>query len=289
MTEITSVLASDITFTAFHQAVSIPLPTANWDLLEDIKLAIMGQPSAFSPGCVQDVHVYLNNYDLTPYIINQLRALLNDPAKAKSLRDQYHRAIDEWLSLSSEIGDAYSISLDRERSAAEHLKKQKHLGSLIDRLGNSDVGWEGNLHVFNYLYRRISVERISIASALNDYSRAHPQPNVPNLKDVSNATIVFSAGPRETQSWPADKAFSLGTMAFQMELIYTNPLEDSVLQILAQVGQDGVLDLATKGLLKRIEAISQRVQKCEDTVGDANTLKGLQSTLQELKKHFGIP
>ena len=283
--EFVSALAGTVVFGPLATAQSIYLPVQGWEFVKDVTLAFWGERSSFATSAASDVHFCLQEYDLTSTIIRSLHEQLANQDNAIRMRNQYHRALEEWIALEQQIGDAFSVPTERDRNEVRKLMTAGDLPDLLDRLGNTDMGWGGNLHIFNYLFHKISLAPLSLSETLKRYFAAHPGATPKELNKLEACHVTFSSGPRRS----IGNSSYQGAVAYRLEISYSNPADGALNTIWTAVMPGSDLDLTTTSVLQQTNTILDTLQRYDRELGDANVLKALEETLKELKKILHIP
>jgi hypothetical protein len=155
-------------FLPFGYEQIIPLLAANSNA-SDVELSLYGQPAAMTGISPDDVHIYLNEIDLTTQILTILRESLD--TDANSVSAAYANALNVWFATGAKLGAVYPGDLGADQVTAKQLVATKP-SNLLDQLGNRRFGGKGNLHIFNFLFKDIVLPSVSMKEAVSAYSVA---------------------------------------------------------------------------------------------------------------------
>jgi hypothetical protein len=224
-----------------------PFPEKHADLLKEVRIRLSGCPSGLPigdkyGGSVEDVHVYLRYYtkdptdehkdneviiDLTSVFVYEMHELLAN--NLPEVQERYRRALENWIKLERELGEGYGPTeiIDQDEGLIDTLSK---LEPLPDKLGDGNVGWRGNLHIFNFLYTYIPFQPFSL---LNIVGRATGGVDaLAFLRSLNRPSLIVSAGPCrlvDFVGWQKSrKNMRAATVNLWLEFEYENPLDSEV-------------------------------------------------------------
>jgi hypothetical protein len=176
------VLLTDVLFDQIHPSTRVLLPNTDFGTIEDVVLTINGgrNPYVTVAGvpflCPQSVAVAIIGQrntapyylDITAALLAELRHLL-DAVDSQAAMSAYKVGMDEWLG----FVESYLVSmygqdkLDHDKQLAAKLASSQKPSDLLKSLGDrSSYGLGGSLHIFNYLYKYISLPGVSLSKIL---------------------------------------------------------------------------------------------------------------------------
>ena len=243
-TEVKQNYSGSIDFDAASREFTIPI-VPNRDLL-DATLIFYGVPTmrpglqaptmqatatAYPPLGVADFRIFLNDYDVSSEIINELKRLVALLPR-EQLRSQYLNGGRAYLQLIQSLG-----SLNNETSndvnVLNSIANTNDWPSQFNALGNRTAGWAGNLHPIHFIYRFMTIPPISLSRVWAAYRNAHDV-NLPStLAQLPLVSIAFTEGP--PRQFNVDHNTPGGRIFYNIELHYKNPLQQPLEQILAHV------------------------------------------------------
>lgn len=285
----TNTLTGRVTFGPMSPSCRIVLPVNNWPGVKDVQLALWSDISTFTSSAASDVHVYLTDYNLTRHIVRAIKEALADPMQIEKLKRQYHAALDRWIEVEKQMGDAFSIPVDRDQHIALKLKNESQLSKLMRQLGDSMLGWGGNLHLFNYIYTDVSIQPVSLSAVLEEYFSENPKVPRRQLQDINPCFLTFASGTMNAHSDGSVNAVSQGAVSYRLEILYTNPADSALNAIWGAVNSDSVLATSVNEILGQINVIQQNLDKYDRELGDPKIVGALEQTIQELKRNFKAP
>jgi hypothetical protein len=274
-----------------NHAVFLNPPLAEMELFKDIELTLYGETSFASWVSVHDLHIYLNGIDLTNFIIAQLKTRLNNSAGAAQA---YARALDTWLELEEGLRAQFPAGCPvpfcpppGSTSLVAQLKQQSPADTLV-LLGNRRdprFGTNGNLHIFNFIYRYIPLPPLSLEQLIEMYAEANNQ--TLELKDMLPAVVTFSYGPSYLfdPAWRnslAGQPIPGGSVSYHFESKYN--LSDHLMQIHESLMTTGAIYAGISKLSSDLVQIRSRVNTCEKDIGDHNNIAAVKQTLDEVKR-----
>ncbi len=275
----------------------VELSGFQWEHLAkgDIHLTLHGNPGPNK--CVEQLHVYLNEHDLTGAVISCLGADLDEADRMGTVRGEYEAAMAEWLHLArslifthrGSLHNYYSggeTTIEKEEEVMERLLAADVLSQNLNSLGHSSTGWNGNLHIFNFVYGYLSLPPLSLNRIWQHYRQNTPDlpPNTPETwQATGSARLMFAIGERRLGNdfWEPpglykplsdeeDPSYSPveGTLSYRIELHYHNPLDDAVAE-----------------LQRIVQELREDLDSLAQTVADlAEDVQGLQGLVTQLRQ-----
>ena len=292
----------DLRFGPLNFEYRVPLPLHQRELLEDVLMELRGHPTADSERIMgpHDIHLYFENVDVTSAYLAELQSVL-DLQDQDRLATQYAHALDKWIEMAKSLGTAaYGGDPEADSKKAEELKTVRPLSSLMDTLGNRDVGYSGYLHLFNFLYADCTLHPVSARKVINRYNKTA---DGVILDSADLRVLTISSGPCRLfdQSWQPSAVG--GNVMFRADLRYHNEFVDRIadlekllaeleafvheqLQLMHEaVGPDGDLQralsqarAATRMASDKAEAIGRELQS------QGSQLDGLKASAQDLRE-----
>ncbi len=253
------IIENTINFKIFNSEHTVLIPSQDINLLTDIYLQIYGHPSYLETGRqvgigLDDLHVYLNQYDVTNSIIVRLRNNL-DNMDQERVKSQYKKALDNWLKLEENLGATYpGKGIGKDRDIAKRNLEMQPISANLSKLGDMTSGWGGNLHIFNFLYKQIDLSTVSLKKVIEHYNSTAMEPV--DLSNLGSIRITFSVGTCRlfSSAWSSIHPLPAGSLTYRLEFNYHDPLIDKVLSLEKKVN-----DLKTE--------ISSRLKSILNAVG----------------------
>lgn len=301
-------LSETVSLVPFRYEHLVDIPLAQREVLLDVSVSLYGSSTFDNVGGLlgtgpEDMRVYLNGADLSPAVIFCLRANL-DAMDQVVLKQQYKAALDSYLIMGQKLGGAYPGDLVADRAAAQQLLLTNPLSAALDRLGNHQAGWSGNLHIFNFLYRQIDITPIKFSAVLAKHAELTGVKL--SLSTLPRIRVAFSAGPCRLYdpNWDPTQPIPRGNITYRFDFLYHNPLDDRVTaletrvtelegtivlklrQILEQVGTNGTIqrDLL-RPMVRQLQDQAQRLADAKASLQSNDTQTTvLKQTIDELKR-----
>jgi chaperonin cofactor prefoldin len=264
----------------FTQTIWLPTYDAQKKDLLDVGIILHGVRSeAFG---YTGMRVHLNDHDITKAIIGSHQNGKGLQGKIHALgaaaRDQYEKAMNDCVKFMDRIAskdidkttgdiptDEDSPSRDVQKPIMQKLLAVNPVAKNLDQLGDLEVGWQGNLHIFNYLYTDIAIEPLSLNEIWKDYQAQSG--TAVDWKTLDNLRLILSVDPGSldpivdgegNRDYPG--TIPEGTVLCRLEARYHDPLEDEI-----------------EALKKRVKDLEDRMTKLEGRVsvleGDVAALK----------------
>lgn len=268
-----------VDFTPANREHKILLDEESLRGVRDIRLQIYASPSAdpLTPAAlhtgIDDVRLYVGGRDLTDGLKRVLKASLTNVDR-KRIRDGYVAGASAY----TRMLDAMKLHTVERAGDAAFVQQQiaaPNWTVALDRLGDRrGAGWSGNLHVFNFLYRFIPLQPVSLveilkqASSLPDF--ASWLASVPH----ENLDITFSSGPAPSYDLIDPAFWPSGRLHYSMVISTANPLEPKLREILAKLQIVVTLAEALRlqyldPLKLEVEALKGRVEGNQDATAAA--------------------
>jgi hypothetical protein len=279
-----------LSFTPSHPARFIPISDLDQRYLTDILLQFFletepaGYP-ALVTSPLQDLRLYLGNRDITENTRRYLVSALNS-APQSTIREQYRRAMSDWLQLVEElaskgIGMPFNATSERQRADQLAVAPWSHL---FTTLGTDNAGVSDPLHPLNFIYRTISIPSLSLRAMLFPDA---PDTEMP-LATIQPLRFALSSGPLDapkSQSAPLKSPVN-GQINLSIACAYHDPWEDELTHRLNTIRDymnnltDTLADLQaiTSDVASQVENVSNRITSFETTAAK------LESSLQEIWK-----
>lgn len=261
-TKIKKVLHDQIDFNSYlREKTVIVSPVDQYDI-SDIIMMIFSSPSSQpllpEQGLVspEDVRFYVNGQSYTKALKDELKNLLQKE-DSNQVKRQYEMGVNTWLKYFGKF-NFDNVDINHEKDVFKDILSH-HLPDQLDTLGSHQVGALGNLHIFNYLYKNISLEAISLNSLITRKFGADGK--IKTVKDLLPLKLTFSSGPA-----PSFEDFDThfqprGILRYVIDFVYDNPLYDLMQQIRQQGG----------AIQKQLE--DQRTNYLDPTVNELQTLQ----------------
>jgi hypothetical protein len=212
----------------------VPISTTDQRQLVGIELMLYSQPSLqpliasqqFIGG--EDFRLYLNEYDVTAALKSELNRLVS-ALPSTIVRSTYLRGVTQYIQFASAF-NSIAPNIAHDTTFAQNYAQLNDWDRKFDKLGDRHVGWSGNLHPLNFLYRFIPVQGISLENVWHAH-RTATGGNLPEtLRDFAALQVTFAEGPApsfaaiDANFWPA------GRLYYQLELAHANPLGPTLKQ-----------------------------------------------------------
>lgn len=276
------VITSRVDFDQAHPRARLSVPNGDSGIVEEILLSINGwmNPYITVSGvpfrCPESVMLSIIgrrgsapfSLDITESLVTELGRLL-DAADREAVMSAYKVGMNEWL----QYADAHlqavftqynpsTISSDKQR--AIDMCNSPHPSTLLNKLGDRSVGISGTLHIFNYLYRFISLPAVSLKGILAAHSIT--------FSELSQIGIECQA------PIPGGNIADLaGSIFLTLEVVVHNPLRDQLADLQKTITQS-LNEIDAR--LSASGAIVQSVSYAQDQ------LTTLQKTIDDFEAHL---
>ena len=199
------------------------------ELLEDVLFELRGHPTTDSERLKgpDDVRLYFEDVDVTEVYLEELRSLL-DLQNQDDLASEYARSLDNWVSMARKLGAAYGGDPEADAERAEELKAVRPVSGLLDRLGNTNAGYAGYLHLFNFLYSDIDVPPVSARKVI---TRHNTTAGNDEISSADLRVLTISSGPCRLFDNEWKPSHVGGTVMFRADMRYHNELVDRIVDI----------------------------------------------------------
>jgi hypothetical protein len=200
-----------------------------------------------------DIRVYIDNIEITPSVIVELQKKIASRNVA-DVQTQYKAALDARLRLETAFGAAYPGDTARDTALAAQLSANPTPSSLLNRLGDEQVGSGGSLHIFNFLYEQIIIDPISMWDVVATHNASGGTPI--DVKKLDAPRLTLSSGPCRLFDPGFDpfKFVGQGSVRLRLMLSYHDPLEDRVKDL------EQKLDRLQRQILTRLDVIANACQ-----------------------------
>jgi hypothetical protein len=307
-----SVLEGELRFGALCYEHIIGVPEYRREHIHDIRIAIHGNPT--QKRCVQDVHFYLNEYDLTEALKTCFRKEIDMANKTGDLSKGYAERLEDWIELEKKLVqetppeqfDFYSgcqTTISKEEDKRDEFLKLDPLSANLDTLGDTSAGWNGNLHIFNYIYKYLPLNPVSLNDVWGTYleiEQNFPEQTPKHWSQIRSVSFVVSAGARMAGNafweppglyiplsgnvpWQPYNEPPTGDVNYHFEMLYHDPLVDEVNQLrtdledLAKLVKDRletILDeVGPEGRIQKelLKPMSDKIKEIDIRLGEANS------------------
>lgn len=233
--EVFSYKTGFVDFNRFSRETTIPTAQDEVRRIIDINMSMFCEPT-LAPLHVnnrfdgpEDLRLYINEHDVTAQLLDafkdQIRLL-----PAPIVRASYLRGVEQYLGYVQSFPAPPPVSGDL--AFAQSYSAMADWGDAFLRLGDRGVGWSGNLHIINYLYRFIPILPISLTIVWQKYRDA-VDPSLPEtLNGFDKLVIILSQGPSPSVSTASPSQTMGGRLTYQLRYVYPNPL-DTRLRVIA--------------------------------------------------------
>ena len=247
--DVRTLIENTIDFNVVNREIVVPLDASRLRQLKDIKLQLHTAPAVHpvTSGALlsngEDFRVYINEHNVTTYYLTHIQTNLS-MVDHEVKKQQYmlgalaYTKLLPYIQLSDDM-------IEAEKSKAADIAEDENWDLKFAKFGDTSMGRSGNLHPFNFLYKYIAIDSVSLAEIWREYRAAHDGNDLPQkLKDFEQLNLTFSQGPSPTyENELPDSGFPTGRLHYVVEQFHTNPLERPLKQINSQL----------KGLKKLIE------------------------------------
>lgn len=302
--DIIRTISDRITFVPLNYEYAFPVPHTDKNLIQDLLLSLHGSSSPHHPGAsigvsCNDIRFYADGIDLTVSFMEILKKLISS-SDQKLLKLQYTTALYKWLEMEEKLGGSYGTTdLIKEKEIAKKFIDTSPLSDNLNKLGDvKGGGWGGNLHIFNFLYRDISLPPVSLVDVVNLHNTT--QPNKVQLKEMQR--LYFSSGPCRLfdTTWTPSN-IPTGTLNCLFEIRIHNLLEDRVeklekdfqtMQVEITTAIMSIDERIKNDFRPRLTELKTVVDKAATNISATQTelqnhqnqLKALDDTTKEIKK-----
>lgn len=235
----TKVIENSVLFRPLNYEHITKIPDQDISLLSEINLSINGQPTYLNEAIgsgLHDLHIYIKGNDITNSVIYVLKNKL-DLADQNNLKSEYQLALDGWLSLEEKLGDDWPPGniLELERNIANTLVNKLPISKNINKLGDNSVGWNGNLHIINFLYKHIKIAPISLQEVIEHFNKNNQIQII--FSELGDSELIFSSGSCRlfANDWNPKKYYPSGVLNYRIEYFYKNPFIDQINDIIKRL------------------------------------------------------
>lgn len=285
--EIREIISGTIEFSGLERERVITLDAQRLRELVDIRLRFYSGPAVapllrgMSLSGGEDYRVYINTYDVTEQVLDEIREGIAGIPSIEIERG-YLKGAEAYLRLSEQLNyDQRRMETDKH-----HIQATIAAGDWneeFEKLGDRTKGWSGNLHCFNYLYKHIPIESISISTVWEKYQQENgSSPTL--LSEESSLAIVISQGPAPfVESFDARAFIPSGRVEFTLETLHMNPLEPVLRQIASNLrGVEIKLEQQRVNYLTPIKGAVELAQK-DIELGNIDSEQALKKLLEAVR------
>jgi hypothetical protein len=227
------VIDQEFVFGAKRPEIHFAVPLESKINLLEVTLSLVTRPgTAFSEAGCNDIRLYANDYDITEHYAAALRDIINSWDQTTATL-AYRRALDRWLKFAGKLGAAYGApDLAAEKKRASELVATKPLSSLIAKLGDTNHGWSGHLHILNFIHQFGLPYAISLTDVVHRFSAATGTPI--SVLDVTQLTVSSGRSPTLDSAYDLSVDKGRGAVSLHFELRYHDTLEDELAELRRQ-------------------------------------------------------
>lgn len=246
-TEVVANKSGCIDFTPYSREGVIPTDQDRIRKLNDIRLTLFSEPTLAPLVDAQrfvgpvDVRLYINEYDVTTYLRESLKEQIRGLPPAL-VRTQYLAGVQRYLSFVQSFADPPPVGGDL--AIATTYAAMADWGNAFNSLGDRTLGWSGNLHALNFIFRFIPILPISLADVWERYV-ANAGGNPPEtLSEFERLVITLSQGMAPSQGAIDPAVIPGGRLHYRLSYLYPNPLEPRLRAIAMELRQLSQIILA---------------------------------------------
>ncbi|ELE7134151.1 hypothetical protein RB977_003633 [Vibrio harveyi] len=292
-------IRTELSYAAYTYEHHLVIPSYDLDQLQDVRLQFWGEPSQIHTTYgiyPNDIRLYIGGIDVTPLVIEEV---VNKLIHHSSSRQEYVDGMAKKLNLAQQMGDAYgNTDINEESAIVDQLSNVEDISTLISQFGEyPNYGWGGAFHPFNYLFKTILIQPISLAAIIAKHNSQNPEKE---LSPLDTGSIQFTTGTLGTLPNPVNG--SAGRVVVLAELRYHNTLRDRLVELekeIASLREQILLELesisdavgSNGDLAAAVADLEGEVQAVRDDLGDSATelasqsqqLSAIKSSVAELK------
>lgn len=238
--EIRSTINGTIEFSALNRELSIPIDISRLRNLLDIQLQFYIAPtvmplinSAQNTGG-EDFRFYINEHNVTTEVSEEIGQLIST-YDHEHLKTAYLKGANAYLNYASSMG-LPSDQVEEDRRVALEVANDQDWPSKFTELGNRNIGWSGNLHCLNFLYRFIPLSPISLNSIWRQFKDKSTDTLPSELSDFSHLICTLSQGGAPSfEVFDPITTIPSGRIVYLLELLHKNPLEPRLRQVTSKL------------------------------------------------------
>jgi len=182
---------------------------------------------------VEDLRLYVNEHNVTPDVIAELQRLIT-PVPVAQLSAAYLLGTQRYLAFIRAYG-THNAQVAGDDAAAAAYAASGNWPSKLATLGQRVIGWSGNLHIVNYIYKNIALRPVSLEAVWASYVRRTGAALPTSLKSLPRLRLLFSQG-NPPSLGPIDTNFIPGgALNYQLDVKHVNPLASTLNNILQRL------------------------------------------------------
>ncbi|MBI4962474.1 MAG: hypothetical protein HY913_04295 [Desulfomonile tiedjei] len=254
--------------------------------IQDIQMMVSGEPTPSSRG-KWGLVVRLNEHDLTKatcqILVRALEAADKVPGHGgvSLMREQYRDAMTRYMKLQDRLvcgllqdpvdGEARKRMTGQDigdfkyhLSVRDALVK-KPVKDLSKRLGDSETGYNGNLHIFNYVYSHIALEPLSLNDIWAEYKKENPGPE--KWTEIVNPHLIFFVDPGKMEPILSTDEEEIGgplpidADPYEYPCYYEDETPHGVVTCHLQILYDDKIEAIIEELKKRVDDFEKKLKK----------------------------
>ena len=233
--EVTDTVTGHVDFSAYCREHMIATPLNKIRKIEEIELILYSTPT-ITPGTGvqpfgggEDFRLYLNEHDLTECLLLELKQLIR-AIPLPLVKSQYVLGVRQYLAFVNAYSDPPPVEDDLE--FAMEYAEMADWGNAFEKLGDRNIGWSGNLHVLNFIYRFIPLLPVSLNDVWRRYRDIAEVTLPESISQFQHVRLTLSQGPAPSYANVTPSSFIPGgRLCFQIEYAYANPLQTALQQI----------------------------------------------------------
>lgn len=227
--EVRELITGNIEFSGLERERVVVLDSERLSELVDVNLQLYSGPAVapllrtMSLSGGEDFRLYLNSHNVTEQLVDVIREKVQSTPD-EVMEDGYRKGVEAYFRLFKRLQFDEEV-YERDSKLVDEVIASSEWEGQFEKLGDRSIGWSGNLHCFNFLYKFISISSISLNSVWSKYQRTMgADPTL--LSDEKSLTITFSQGPAPFLEDFDPKSFvPSGRLEYSIELLHKNPLE----------------------------------------------------------------
>lgn len=292
-----------IAFSPIEPERVIPLPRLDNESLVDVRLTLRATPRIAVPGTppasVHDLRIYWSSYDITRHLLGQIRREIEEVGEAR-FRQLYERAMQRQIARLRVIHPILPDGAVERAEAQIPALRAAPLDALLAQYGDRTTGYNGDLHVVNFLFSEIPIDPLSLHTAVQEYAAATPGNRSPWSDD--GAAVTISSGPSPSHAGgPLPSDFdSRGVVHYALIGIVEDPHVEAVrtlqVHVTEQLGElievlsaAGPVQAPLAVIRDDVHVIATRVSQANADIGDINNIRAVHESVQQIKRALGLP
>lgn len=235
--EVRSQNSGVINFSAINREFSIPVDISTMKDLVDIKLQFYSSPSmeplvnSFQMTGGEDYRFYLNSHNVTQSLIEELRTQISN-IDHEVLSEAYLSGARSYIDFTKRFNSLADRS-EQDWITAQEIAEDRDWSGKVSKLGDHSVGWSGNLHCLNFLYKFIPLFPLSLSHIWERHLHQNQLTSEPRkLSDFKHLVLTFSQGGSPSfDTFETDGRHPTGRLCYTLEIHHRNPLEPRLKEI----------------------------------------------------------